>query len=366
VRIPSPRRLAAVSTALATAAALNVGLLAPSASADEPSVFTVVGTSDVFDSFLVQTVLEPGFEAAYPQYDLQYVSKGTGAAIAYAEAGTASAMIVHAAALENQFVADGFSAEPYGRAIFWGDYVLAGPASDPAGVLTGDSATNITHAFEKVAAAGAEGDATFVSRGGTPGTTVQEHAIWAGTTGVTTCNVSNANGGGASPSTTTGACSSPISLPSWYKATGLTQGPNITNANACNYADPHQDNCYVFTDRGTFQYLVSTGAVTNLQLMTRADPAGDPAISNLLVNSFHAYALDPDAPFTDPENANINAPAAAAFLDWITSPATQTAIGEYLGAEGDPPFLPSAGSRSRSAASSPTSSRARRRSTGCR
>ena len=159
---------------------------APTSQADDANTLTVVGTSDVFDSNLVQAVLEPGFEAAYPQYDLNYVSKGTGAAIAYAEAGTASAMLVHAASLENQFVDQGYSAEQYGRAIFWGDYVLLGPASDPAGVMS-DAPHDVAKAFEDIAAAGALGQANFVSRGGTPGTTVQEHAIWALTNDVTTC-----------------------------------------------------------------------------------------------------------------------------------------------------------------------------------
>lgn len=339
--ISSTRRLAALTLAVATAATLDVALLAPPSQADNDATLTVVGTSDVFDSNLVQTVIEPGFEAAYPQYDFQYVSKGTGAAIAYAEAGTASALIVHAAALENQFVASGYSAEEYGRAIFWGDYVLLGPASDPAGVMDGTSAsTNITEAFQKVAAAGAAGDANFVSRGGTPGTTVQEHAIWATTTGVQTCDVSAANGGGKSPSTGTGACASPIAYPSWYHATGLTQGPNIINGDACNYSG---GGCYVFTDRGTFQYLQATGAVSNLQIVTRPDKDGDAALANLLVNSFHAYAISADKFASDP-NVHINSAAAAAFLDWITSPEAQDRIGQFLSDEtgGDPPFIPSA------------------------
>src|ERR1700754_5099211 len=85
---------------------------APAAArADDPSTVTIVGTSDVSDSNLVAGALEPGFEKAYPQYNLVYVSMGTGAAINYAKAGTASGLIVHAAALENQFVNDGFSNE---------------------------------------------------------------------------------------------------------------------------------------------------------------------------------------------------------------------------------------------------------------
>jgi len=336
----SPRRLAASALAVGTTAVLTIASLSvPAAHADDAGTFTVVGTSDVFDSNLVQTILEPGFEAAYPQYNLQYVSKGTGAAIAYAQAGTASALIVHAAALENQFVADGYSLEPYGRAIFWGDYVLLGPANDPAGVLSGDSSYDIRHAFGKVAAAGAAGHATFVSRGGTPGTTVQEHAIWAETTGVQTCDVSSANGGGTSPSTATGACANPIALPDWYKATGLTQGPNVMNGDVCNYPN---GGCYVFTDRGTFQYLQSKAQVSNLKLMTRPSATHDAALANLLVNSFHAYGINP-AKFSDP-SVQINTSAATAFLEWITSPATQARIGAFLQAEtaGDPPFLPSA------------------------
>lgn len=257
------RKVAAISATVALAATAQTALLAQPATADTPDKLTLVGTSDVFDSNLVQTVLEPGFEAAFPQYDLQYVSRGTGAAIAYAQSGAASAMIVHAAALENQFVADGYSLEEYGRAIFWGDFVLLGPASDPAGVLQGDSTYDIRHAFEKVAAAGEAGEANFVSRGGTPGTTVQEHAIWAETTGVQTCEVSAANGGGTTPSTATGACANPVPLPDWYHSTGLTQAPNVLNGDVCNYDG---GGCYVFTDRGTFQYLQSTGQITTLQI----------------------------------------------------------------------------------------------------
>jgi tungstate transport system substrate-binding protein len=323
-----------------TAVLAGQAVLPASSDADTTSTLTVVGTSDVFDSNLVQSVLKPGFEAAYPQYTLNYVSKGTGAAIAYAKAGTASALLVHAASLENQFVADGYSAEPYGRAIFWGDYVLLGPATDPAGVLNG-STHDIVGAFEKIAAAGAAGHANFVSRGGTPGTTVQEHAIWALTQGVSTCTVSSTNGGGTVPSSTTnpdGSCPATATSPTWYQTTNLTQGPNIEAGDVCNFAG---GGCYVFTDRGTFQYLKSTNAISNLQIVTRDNDAASPGGSTLLVNSFHAYAVNP-AKFVGNTNVSINLPAAQAFLDWVTSSAAQTAVGQYLGAQGDPPFLPDA------------------------
>src|SRR5262249_44883511 len=154
---------------------------APAHAAGVP--FKVVGTADVSDSKLMANLIEPGFEAAYPQYDLQYTSMGTGEALNAAKTGTYSATIVHAASLENQWVADGFSLEPAGRSFVWGDFVLLGPASDPAGVLNGGQ-HDIVAAYEKVAAAGAAGHATFVSRGTTAGTVVQEHQLWQLTTGV--------------------------------------------------------------------------------------------------------------------------------------------------------------------------------------
>jgi tungstate transport system substrate-binding protein len=335
---PTLRRVLAGSS-LVLVAGLLPGLISP-ASADDSSTLTVVGTSDVSDSNLVAAVIKPGFEAANPGITLNYVPKGTGAAITYAEAGTASALLVHAASVENQFVGQGFSLEPFGRAIFWGDYVLLGPASDPAGVMTGPSSEDIVQAFQKIATAGADGTANFVSRGGTPGTTIQEHAIWALTSGVTTCTVSDVNGGGAQPSTATGACPGlDQNLPSWYHATTLSQGLNLVNANTCSYAGSGPNNCYVFTDRGTFEYQQSIGAIPNLQVVVDNNKQAPSAQTNLLVNSFHAYGVNPAAV---PPGSQINTAGATAFLNWITSPAAQTAISKYLQSGGAEPFRPDA------------------------
>ena len=113
-------------------------LVAPAvASADTPSTLTVVGTSDLSDSGLEPNVILPEFNKAFPQFTLKYIGSATGAAIQSAENGTGgpSALIVHAPALENQFVANGYSYNnQYGNAIFTNDFVLAGPAGDPAGV----------------------------------------------------------------------------------------------------------------------------------------------------------------------------------------------------------------------------------------
>ena len=322
---------------LGAVAALAVVTLTPAASnAHSSSTVTVVGTSDVFDSGLIQHVIKPDFEAAYPQFTLNYISQGSGAAIAYAEAGTASALLVHAASLENQFVASGppsYSYERYGRAIFYGDYVLLGPADDPAGVMNGGApSNNIADAFQKIAAAGRDGTVNFVSRGGTPGTTVEEHAIWALTTGVTACPVGAPDGGGAVPNAN-GDCASPT-LPSWYHTTGLTQGPNVVAADTCNF---NGGNCYVLTDRGTFRFLEGERALSKLQVVDDNNAASAPGGTTVLINSFHAYAINPAA-FTSNRNAHINLQGALAFLDWLTSPAGQNAVNSY---QADGPGVPS-------------------------
>jgi tungstate transport system substrate-binding protein len=343
---PLRRRMSTTSrrAALAGVAALTAVMMTPATShADTSSTVTVVGTSDVFDSGLIQNVIKPDFQAANPGYTLNYVSLGTGAAITYAEAGAASALLVHAASVENTFVSSGYSDEQYGRAIFYGDYVLLGPASDPAGVMSGsDPSHNIVTAFEKIAAAGALGEANFVSRANTSGTAIQEHQIWALTSGVPNlCTISTGtNGGGEVPSTATGACGGTsvptIPAPSWYQKTGLTQGPNVVNADTCNYTG---GNCYVFTDRGTFQFLESEGAISNLQVVTN-DLSTNPADqTNLLINSFHAYAINP-TPFVGNTNVHINLPGALAFLNWLTSPTGQKEITAYQASDpGGPSFI---------------------------
>jgi tungstate transport system substrate-binding protein len=343
LRAHAVRRLLAVGIVALFSAVL---VPAVAAQADTSSTLTVVGTSDVQDSGLVPNLITPMFKKAFPQFTLNYVSLGTGAAINFAEAGTASALIVHAASLENQFVAGGFSKERFGRAVFWGDYVLLGPKSDPAHVLTG-APHDIVTAFQDIAAAGAGGKADFVSRANTSGTAVQEHKIWslaAPSSTLTLCPVSTANGGGSAPSSTS-TCGATPSYPSWYHATGLTQGPNIENANTCNYPNASAGNdCYVFTDRGTFECLMTascaggSAAPTNLQIVGNNNSASARGGNTLLVNSFHAYAINP-AKFASNPNVAINSTAAEDLLNFLQSPGFQVQLKSYLAGTGGAPFI---------------------------
>jgi tungstate transport system substrate-binding protein len=351
----APRR----ALALACAACLCLfALPAGAAQADSPTSLTVVGTSDVSDSGLSPNVILPQFHAAYPQFVYKYIGTATGTAITNAETGSvgASVLIVHAASLENQFVAGGYSYEQYGRAIFTNDFILAGPSGDPAGVA-GNAGSNIVQAFEDIATAGINGGGTpkvtFVSRGGTPGTTVEEHQIWAlvasnnPPAGLLLCAVSAANGGGDTPIASgngvtangqpcpnSGALPTAGQLPTWYVATGLTQGPNVVAANACTGYQSPANTCYVLTDRGTYDYLISgvdpAGTIGLANLTHGPQSATAPGGANLLVNYFHAYIINPAKP-----NEAVNLPAAQHFVDLLTSPSFQSQLKYYLNATSD-------------------------------
>ena len=362
-----PRAIALVVSLAAWALLL---FAASPAGADSGSSLTVVGTSDVSDSGLVQNLIQPQFHAAFPQFTFKYIGTATGTAITSAETGSqnASVLIVHAASLENQFVAGGFSQEQYGRAIFTNDFVFGGPTVDPAGVGA-NAAHDIAQAFADVAAAGFNGGgtpkATFVSRGGTPGTTVEEHQIWQlvdtsglAPTGLLLCAVSSQNGGGETPIATgngvtangqqcpnSGALPTGAALPSWYTTTGLTQGPNVVLANACNGFPSGPNSCYVLSDRGTYDYLASgqspaggTTGIPNLTILTRGpQDAAAPGGENLLVNYFHAYIINPSKP-----GETVNLTAAQDFVNLLTSPAIQGQLKFYLNSTSDPagpPFV---------------------------
>ena len=355
------RRLLAVPlVGLLTAGFL---LVAPSlASADTSSTLTVVGTSDVNDSGLIPNLIQPQFQKEFPQYTFKYLPSATGAAIQAAENGTGgpSALIVHAASLENQFVANGFSYNnQFGNAIFTNDFVIAGPTSDPAGVGT-NAANNAAQAFADIAAAGAQtpSNATFFSRGGNvtaSGTTVEEHAIWAlvASSGLqpaslTLCTVSAADGGGMSPIAASagvangGPCPDSGTVlsshaPSWYQITGTSQASTVETTNNCNGFK----GCYTITDRGTFDYLssgtdTSAATITNLKIVTRNNSASAPGGQYELINYFHVYIINPSKP-----GETVNLTAAQDFVSFLTSPTFQSQLKTYLPTTdpGGPPFV---------------------------
>ncbi len=266
----------------------------------------VQGTTDVRDAGLLNDVIVPGFEKRYPQYNLKYIAVGSGEAIANAEGGQGDALLVHAPTSEKPFVTGGYSAERFGRAVFYSDYVIVGPGDDPAGVFDG-ARHDVVTGFEKIAAAAKAGKANFISRGDDSGTNVQEKLIWQKTS--VKLN-SNDEPGDASKT----------GNPPWYHRAGSGQAQTVQLASQCPF---HGGGCYDITDRGTFNRLARDRTVTNLKVVADHNDPRARGGANLLTNPFTAYAVNPD------KVANVNLAGAMAFLTYLTSPGFQRQVGEY-------------------------------------
>src|SRR3954451_23335366 len=169
-------RRGARAAIITLAVALGATATAGAQQAKRPLI--VQSTTSVRDSGVLDQLITPQFERRFPQYDLRFVAVGTGQAITNARAGQGDVLIGHSPALEAQFVRDGFSYEPIGRTVMWNDFVVVGPANDPAGILRA-ARNDAVSAFEAIAAAGAAGRANFVSRGDNSGTNTKERDIWA-------------------------------------------------------------------------------------------------------------------------------------------------------------------------------------------
>lgn len=286
---------------------LALGLIAvPIASAASPVI--VQGTTDIRDAGLLEEVIEPGFHAAYPQYELKYIPVGTGQALTNARAGQGDAVVTHAPSLEKTFVEEGYSLEPRGRAIFYSDYVIVGGIADPAGVATA-APHNAPAAFEAIARAGAEGKANFVSRGDNSGTNNEEKAIWK-LTGVELNSLGEPGKKGTKEDA------------SWYHKGGGGQAETVQLANQCPFAG---GGCYDITDRGTFNRLSALGAVPGLKIVSEKNEATAPGGSNLLTNPFDVYIVNP-AKVT---NVTINVAGAEALVEYLTSEGFQKKLASF-------------------------------------
>jgi len=278
-----------------------------SAGAASTSVVLVQGGTTISDSGLLANVIIPGFKKAFPQYTLQFVPVGTSQALINAENGQGDAVFTHNPGAEAQFVAGGYANEPFGRAVMYSDFVTVGAKSDPAGVLA-NAPNNAVQAFQRIAAAGAAGHASFVSRGDGSGTNLKELQIWALT------NVPrNTLGEPGTPGTTQDA--------SWYHKAGLGQAQTVQVADQCPFSG---GGCYALVDRGTFNILLHQKTITNLKIVSQQNPAPAVGGPGLLINPYHAYAVKPGS-----TSRTINIAGATAFLNYLTSRSFQKAVSNY-------------------------------------
>ncbi|NTU71950.1 MAG: extracellular solute-binding protein [Coriobacteriia bacterium] len=282
-------RLTGVLLAAATVLAV-VGCAQPAAPPTPTSAVTdlvVSSTTSTQDSGLFD-VLIPAFEKAYPTYKVKVIAVGTGEALKLGETKDADVMLVHAKASEEKSVADGFAIARF--EVMYNDFIVVGPASDPAKVK---ASANTTEAMASIQKAGKAGDSEFVSRGDDSGTHKKELQLWA-TSGVEPTPTADAD--------------------KWYLSTGQGMGETLKIAS--------EKGAYTLTDRAT--YLTMRDSL-DLEVIYEKDKA--------LLNQYGVL------PVTDAKNMA----GAEAFAAYITSPEGQKLIGEYgLEKFGEQLFTPNA------------------------
>jgi tungstate transport system substrate-binding protein len=126
--------------------ALAAALGAAAVHAEERPFLTLASTTSTRDSGLFDHVL-PRFEAE-TGISVRVVAVGTGQALELGRRGDADVLLVHDRASEDAFVAEGYGLPR--RDVMYNDFVIVGPAADPAHVR---GAAKAADAFAKIAAA---------------------------------------------------------------------------------------------------------------------------------------------------------------------------------------------------------------------
>lgn len=236
----------------------------PKNSQTQTETFVVASTTSTQDSGFLAAV-GPAFEAAYPRYRPKVVAVGSGEAIELGRRGDADVLLVHSPDDEKKFMEEGrgVSRSPVMR----NDFVVAGPADDPAGI---HSSPNTAEAFRRIA----NQRAPFVSRGDESGTHKKELKTWAAA--------------GIGPAG------------DWYLSTGQGMAETLTVAS--------QRLAYVLTDTATFTVVHQKSGLDVLY-------GGDPTLVN-------PYSVIPV------RNAR-HLQAALAFARWITGRQGQKFIAEF-------------------------------------
>jgi tungstate transport system substrate-binding protein len=143
-------------------------VLSGSSMAQAGKFILMASTIGPIDAGIVN-VLEGQFEKQ-TGIRVRHVGAGTGAALKIAEKGNVDLVLVHAKSLEEKFIKDGFGTERI--PLMYNDFVIVGPAKDPAGIKGLSAATE---ALRKISETGA----AFISRGDKSGTHVAEMELWA-------------------------------------------------------------------------------------------------------------------------------------------------------------------------------------------
>ncbi|MCW4050451.1 MAG: substrate-binding domain-containing protein [Candidatus Bathyarchaeota archaeon] len=164
--------------AIITAAILTTiiigGLLWNPAQPEVKQTLLVSTTTSLYETGVLEAI-KSRFEASHPEYNVSFISQGTGLAIETAKRGDADLILVHSPTQEQEFLETGCGVN---RKIFaYNFFIIVGPESDPAGIK--DLAP--VEALVKLSEEAREGKALWVSRGDNSGTHSKEKALWKAT-----------------------------------------------------------------------------------------------------------------------------------------------------------------------------------------
>lgn len=243
-------------------------------------------------------VLVPPFEKLC-QCKVDVIAVGTGKALKLGEQGDVDVVLVHARALEDRFVAAGFGVNR--RDVMYNDFVVLGPANDPAVLRQANSAAD---AFRRIAAH----QAMFISRGDESGTHQKEKEIWAAA--------------GLQPA---GA---------WYRSVGQGMGEVLAMATELR--------AYTLADRGTYNAYRhgKTDLVILYEGNKNAAAAAKLSVEQVtaltgahgLFNPYGVMAVNPQ------KFPHVRYDLAMQFIEYITGPQGQRLI-EHYQVQGDPVFF---------------------------
>ncbi len=254
-----------------------------SACATQPAAKEIIlaTTTSTQDSGLLD-VLIPIFEGR-SGYTVKTVAVGTGQALKMGEDGNADVLLVHAPSAEKELMKGGFGVERL--LVMHNDFVIVGPADDPAGIKGDVSAVE---ALVKIASAAA----AFVSRGDDSGTHKAELALW--------------KSGEIEPNA------------DWYIESGQGMAATLKIAG--------EKAAYTLTDRATY---LATRQGLGLEILVEGDP--------VLLNVYHVITVNPE------KWPKVNNAGATAFAQFLIDGETQKVIGEFgVDKYGQPLFFPDA------------------------
>ncbi len=238
-------------------------------------------TTSTQDSGLLDELI-PAFERD-KGLKVKTIAVGSGEAIEMGARGEVDVVLAHSPAAEEELMAAGKGGER--RTVMHNDFVIVGPAADPAkvhGVAAAEALARI-----------ADANAPFVSRGDDSGTHTFELALWE--------DASREPGG------------------AWYQESGQGMGATLQIAN--------DKGAYTISDRGTY---LATENARDLEILVEG--------RSELLNVYHVIDVAADA------GERVNAEGGKELADWLVSAAAQDVIKTFGVDEfGEPLFVPDAG-----------------------